>query len=160
VQGPGRAMLADQFLDQFPQGVPVPLACHRSYDTACRIDEYQGGPGADGVSLPDQELGVIDDRMRDLVAPDGVTEGGRLALVGKFGRVYPDDGQGIGERGFQRLQLREDVQAVDSAVRPEIEQDHASTQVREAERTWGVEPLHTLGKLGRVDRWAGASCQD
>ncbi len=151
-------MLGDQLLDQFPQGVPMPLACHRPYDIACRIDEYQGGPGADGVSLPDHELGVIDNRMRDLMAPDGVAEGGRLALVGKFGRVYPDDGQGIGERGFQRLQLREDVQAIDSAIRPEIEQDHASSEVREAERTWGVEPLHTLRKLPRVDCRAGASC--
>jgi len=123
-----------------------------------RVSEDQGGPGADGVSLPDLKLSVIHDRMSDLVASDSVAKGGCLALLGEFGGVNPDDDQDIVVRGFQRLQLREDVQAVDSAIRPEIEQHHASSEVREAERMWRVEPLQTLRKLRRVDRWAGASC--
>ena len=79
-----------------------------------------------------------DDRMGDLVAPDRVAKGDCFTLVGELRGMDPDDRQGPGEPGFQRLQLREDVQAVDSAVRPEVEEDHASPEIREAERMWGV----------------------
>jgi len=88
----------------------------------------------------------------DLVSPDGVAKGGGLAFVGELGGVNPDDGECPGVLGFQRLQLREDVQAVDSAVGPEVQEHHASPEVGETERPRSIEPLHALGKLGRVDR--------
>ena len=157
-QGPSRAMLGDQFLDQFLQNGRMPLAGHPFDHVARRVDEDQGGPGAHAVTLPDREFGVIDDRMVDLVAPDGVAKRGCLPLVGKLRRMDPNDRQGLGKPGIQRLQLREDVQAVDSAVGPEVEQDHASPEICEAERMRGVEPLHAFGKLRCVDRRAGTRC--
>jgi len=93
--------------------------------------------------------------MGDVVSPDGVAKGGRLALVGKLGGVDPDDGQGLGVFRFQRLQLREDVQAVDSAVGPEVEEHHAPAKVAKAKRPGDIEPLHPFRKLGRVD---GGTC--
>ena len=72
--------------------------------------------------------------MSDLVTVDGVMEGGRMALVRKLCRVDSDDRQDLRVLGFQRLQLREDVQAVDSAVGPEIQQDHAASKFGEAKR--------------------------
>ena len=157
-QRPGRPMLGDQFIDQFLERCAMSLSRHCSYDISCRIDENQSGPGAHAVALPDQEFVVIHDRMSDLVAPDGVAKGDRFPLVGKLCGVDPDDRQSQRESGFQRLQLREDVQAVDSAVRPEVEQDRASAQIREAKRPWGIEPLHALRKLRRVDYRAGTGC--
>jgi hypothetical protein len=89
--------------------------------------------------------------MGEVMAPDGVAKRGGFTLVGELGRVDPDDRQGLRIFGFQRLQLREDVQAVDSAVGPEVEQDHAPAEIGEAERPGGIEPLQALGKLRGVN---------
>jgi hypothetical protein len=85
--------------------------------------------------------------MRDVMPANGVTKGRRLPLVGKLCRVDPDDGQALGVPGFQRLQLREDVQAVNSAIGPEVEEDHAPAEIGETEGLRDVEPLQPLGEL-------------
>jgi len=127
-------MLRDQFIDQPFKGRAVPLAGHCCYDVSRWVDEDQSGPGAHAVALPHQEFRVIHDRMSNLVTSDRVAKGDCLPLIGKLGGMDPDDRQGQGEFRFQRLQLREDVQAVDSAVGPEVEQDQPSAEIREAER--------------------------
>jgi hypothetical protein len=102
---------------------------HHPNHVALRINEDQGGPGPHAVALPGDEVGVIDHGMGDLVSPDGVAKRGRLALVGELGGVDPDNGQGLGVFRFQRLQLREDVQAVDSAGGPELQQHHPPAEI-------------------------------
>jgi hypothetical protein len=54
---------------------------------------------------------------------------------------------------FQLPQLRKYVNAVDSAVCPEVEQDDFSAEIREPERpVSGVNPIQISRKIGRPDR--------
>ena len=77
-------------------------------------------------------------------------QGVRVGLVDELGRVDADDDQLIGVRLLDRAQLVEDVQAVDAAERPEVEQHEAAAQVAEVEGRGGVEPAAT-GELGGTD---------
>jgi hypothetical protein len=52
----------------------------------------------------------------------------------ELGGMNADDDQFTGEFTFQLPQLREDVEAVDSAVGPEVEDDQLAAQVGERER--------------------------
>ena len=54
-------------------------------------------------------------------------------------------------RAFELPQLRKDVQAVDSAEGPEVEQDQLAAQVAEGERAPGVEPVGVGREIGCVD---------
>lgn len=128
-QGARCPVLCDHIGDGFIQNGAMSFSRHGSHHVAGRVYEDQGGPGPHAVALPDDKVGVIDYRMGDLVSPDGVTERSRLPLIGELGGVDPDDRQGLGVFRFQRLQLREDVQAVDSAVGPEVEQHHPPAEI-------------------------------
>lgn len=57
----------------------------------------------------------------------------RLALGDIFATVHSDDSDITGVLLFDLPQLREDVNAVDSAIGPEVEQDDFATQLRQCE---------------------------
>jgi hypothetical protein len=64
----------------------------------------------------------------DLVAADDLPDVlGRL-LVGELGGMHAYDDQLIGKARFELLQVRQDVNAVDAAVRPEVEQHDLAAQ--------------------------------
>ncbi len=67
------------------------FAGHRFDNVASGIDEDQRGPSMHAVPLPDLKLAVVHDRMGDLVTPDRVGEGRRVAFVGELRGVNPDD---------------------------------------------------------------------
>jgi hypothetical protein len=55
-------------------------------------------------------------------------------------------------RALELPQLREDVKAVDSAVRPEVEQQDLSADVGEGERaSAGIDPVEPRRKIGGAD---------
>ena len=78
--------------------------------------------------------------MFDLIAQDRLTDVVGLALVGKLGRVHANDDQLVGVLGFQFFQVRDDVHAVDTAVRPKIQQHDLPFEPSQGERLIGVEP--------------------
>ena len=75
------------------------------------------------VGAPDPELGVVGDGVRDLVAADDLPDVLGGLLVGELRRVHADDDELVGVLLLELLQVRQDVDAVDAAVGPEVEQD-------------------------------------
>jgi len=53
---------------------------------------------------------------------------------------------------LDRPQRGQDMQAVDSAIRPEIENHQATMQVSELQRSSDIQPGETGRKVGRADR--------
>jgi len=53
---------------------------------------------------------------------------------------------------LDRPQRGQDMQAVDSAIRPEVEDHQAATQISELERSPDVQPGESWWKVGRADR--------
>ena len=78
---------------------------------APRTEDGEGGPGADVERLPQRELGVVDDRVLDVVAADRVGDAGVAALVLKLGRVHAHHHEPIGHRVrlLELLQVRQNV---------------------------------------------------
>ena len=68
-------------------------------------------------------VGVVDDRMLDLVAQDRLADALGVLLVLELGRVDADDDQLVGVLLLELGQVGQDVDAVDAAERPEVEQD-------------------------------------
>jgi hypothetical protein len=91
--------------------------------------------------------------MLHAVALDRGDQRVRVGLVDELGRVDADDHQLLGVLLLHRAQLVEDVQAVDAAERPEVEQDEATSQVADGQRGGGVEPA-AAGELGSTDTHA------
>ena len=140
----------DQLLQQRGDGVGVALAGVLRDDVALRVDQHQGRPGPRGVGLPGRQLGVVEHRVVDGVALDGGDQRVRVGLVDELRRVDADDDQLLGVLLLHRAQLVEDVQAVDAAERPEVEQDEAASEVADGQRGGGVEPA-AAGELGGTD---------
>ena len=89
--------------------------------------------------------------MAHLVAVDGGRERDRVGLVDELGRVHPDDDDLVAVRLLELAQLVEDVQAVDAAEGPEVEDDDLAAQVREGDvDAPGVEPAAS-DELGGAD---------
>ena len=128
--------LVEQGLDR----VDVPLAGVLRDDVALRVDEHQRRPGPGGVGLPGDELGVVEDGVLHGVPLDGLGERHRVGLVHELRRVHADDDQLLGEPLLQRPQLVDDVQAVDAAEGPEVEQHEAAAQVAQGDGAVGVQP--------------------
>ena len=122
-------MLLDQLAEQRVDRVRVALAGVLRDDVALRVDQHQRRPGPGGVGLPGDELGVVEDRVVHGVALDGLRQRDRVGLVHELRRVHADHDQLVGVLLLQRAQLVEDVQAVDAAEGPEVEQHEAAAQV-------------------------------
>jgi len=75
--------------------------------------------------------------------------------------VHPDDHQLVGVLLFEAHQVGNDVNAVDAAVRPEIEQHHLAPQLGKRERPVDVDPVETVGEFGGGARpRAGTAADD
>src|SRR3546814_8537941 len=87
------------------------------------------------------------------VALDRSPERVRIGLVHELRRVRPDHDQLVGELLLYRAQLVEDVQAVDAAEGPEVEQHEASAELAQGQRAGGVEPA-AAAELGGAHAWS------
>ena len=144
-------VLLDELAHEGGQTGAVPLAGHRRDDVALGVDDDEGRPGASRVGAPRDELGVVEDGMVDGVALDRRGECVRVGLVLELGRVHPDDGQRVGVLRLDRTQLVEDVEAVDTAEGPEVENEDATPEVGQRQGpSAGVEPA-TADELGSPD---------
>ena len=124
----------DQLGEQGVDRVRVTLAGVLRDDVALRVDEHQGRPGSRGVGLPGHQLGVVEDRVSDVVPLDRGRQRHRIRLVLELRRVHPDHDQLVGVLLLDLPELVEDVQAVDAAERPEVEQHEAAAEVRDRVR--------------------------
>jgi hypothetical protein len=136
-----RVVLLHEVGDERVQGPGVALPGHLRDDVPLGVHDDEGRPGPGGVGLPRDQLRVVEDRVVHLVALDGRSQRLGVGLVGELRRVHPDGDQDVGVLLLERTQLVQHVQAVDAAERPEVQQDDASPQVRQAEvGAAGVEP--------------------
>ena len=71
--------------------------------------------------MPDGKFRIVVNGMFDLVAQDDAPDVLRLFFVLKLRGVDADHDQLIRVLGFKFLQIRNDVDAVDAAVGPEVE---------------------------------------
>lgn len=78
-----------------------------------------------------------------------------VRIVREFRRVHADDDEHVPVAVVQRAQLLEDMQAVDAAERPEVEQYDLAAEIRPGESgTAGVEPATGAGEFRRAHPWA------
>ena len=148
---PLRPVLLDQLAEQRVDRVHVALAGVLRDDVALRVDEHQRRPGPGGVGLPGDQLGVVEDGVVHGVALDRLRQRHRVGLVHELRRVHADHDQLVGEPLLQRPQLVDDVQAVDAAEGPEVEQHEAAAQVaqRDVARRCSARPGRAARGPGR-----------
>jgi len=105
-------------------------------------------------TLPDVVLRIDDHGMRDAVAPDRVPYVLGILFGEELRRVDPHDDDGFAL--VARLdpgQDRQDMQAVDSAVGPEVEDGDAAAQILgHGERASRIEPREPGQELGTANR--------
>ena len=155
VQRALRLVLADQLGDQPVEGVRVPLAGELRDDVPLGVDDDQRRPGPHGVLLPGRQLGVVEHRVVHVVALDGRGQRVRVGLVHELRRVHADGHQHVGVLLLERAQLVQDVQAVDAAERPEVEQHDLAAQVGQGQvAAAGVEPAAGPASSGARTRGA------
>ena len=98
------------------------LAGHGADHPAGRVQQHDRGPRAHAERAPDAELAVVHDGVLDAEALRRGGDVGRHAFGAELAGVHADDDQLIRVVFFQLPQLRQYVDAVDSAVGPEVEQ--------------------------------------
>ena len=109
---------------------------------AARVDEVERRPGARAKGLPVGEVGVVEDGVLNSQPEDGLAQVLGLALGGELGRVDGDDLDGVGVAALDLPQLRKHVEAVDSSVGPEVEDEEPSAEVAHRHLAARVEPGH------------------
>ena len=112
--------LLQHAVERLEADLPLVLANH----LALGIYEHEGRPRPDRVPAPDLEGGVVDHRMLEAVAEHRLPDVGRRPLRVELRRVHAYDDELSVVLFFQFPQLRKYVQAVKSAVGPEVEDDH------------------------------------
>ena len=130
----------EQLLDEGCDLARVALARRHSHGVPLRIDEHERRPCPHAVLLPRLHLRVVEHWVMDAMTAHRAPHGRVVGLVGELRRVHTDHHQAVAETLFQRTQLLDDVQAVDAAERPEVEQDHPAAQPGDGQRPVGVEP--------------------
>ena len=143
------AALAQQRLHRGLDLLGLHLARDRPGHAPLAVDENQRRPGADAILIPDAVALVDEHRMAHAVTQDGFADVGRPGFVGEFMAVDTDHDDRLPLEVFlDPLQAGQEVQAVDAAVSPEIENDDAALEVV-LKTQWpvGVPPGQTLGEL-------------
>ncbi|GBF31625.1 hypothetical protein MnTg04_01588 [bacterium MnTg04] len=114
------------------QQIVMPLPGYLANNVSGRVDHHQRRPGASAIGLPDLEILVVNDRMHDLVAlyetPDCRGPGFTLEFAG----MHADDNQLLSVFLLQAFQIGDDMQAVDTAIGPEIQQYHLAAEFLDA----------------------------
>ena len=86
--------------------------------------------------------------MLEPVAKDDLTDVVRVAFILEFGRMHADHHEFIGIFCFQPFEIGNHVDAVDTAVGPEVENHDLAPQLLEGQGTVGVEPIQSGRELG------------
>jgi hypothetical protein len=150
---PRLARLRERRLDERVDRLGCELAGVCPDDVTAGVDGDERRPRAHGVGAPDAELPVVQHRMSraepDRRLADAVSDALRQVLAA----VHSDDRDVPRVLLLELPQLRKYVDAVDSAVRPEVEEEQLPAEVGEREATAaGVDPVHVGREVGRADR--------
>jgi hypothetical protein len=96
-------------------------------DSVFWVNEYQCRPCANGILLPEVHISIVDDRMINAVAQDGITHTVCELFLIELRRMYADDSELIREGLFKLTQLRECMHTVDSTECPEVDDEDVTT---------------------------------
>ncbi len=121
----------NRFRDDIAKGVVVKLTLMLPPDASGGINKHQTRPGADSVLLPDEEIGIIDDRVMNVVPLNGGADVRGDLFGGEFRRVNPDDDEMIGEFRFEPPQPRQYMETVNSTIGPKVENHELATEVKD-----------------------------
>src|SRR5688572_29659963 len=92
--------------------------------------------------------------MFNLVSEDDAANVLGIFFVFEFGGMNADDNQLVRIFLLQPLEIRNDVNAVDAAVGPEVEQDNFALQPSERKRLVRVQPAAMTGEFRCTNSWA------
>jgi hypothetical protein len=147
-----RLRLGEQARDRGVERSEIGLSRRHRADRPVRPHEHERGPRSHGVGTPDPVPLVHHDRVPHAVARHGLRDAKGVALGRELGRVDADHHHRIaGALVFQGSQHGEHVQAVDSAIRPEVQDDDVPPKLRQAQRAGGAQPPEAVRQLRRVD---------
>ena len=118
---------------------------------AQRIDDDHRGPGIGAISTPDQEILVIHNRMVDAIAPHDLTQVFGLAFGIELGGMYADHHHFIRVFLLDPLQHGDDMQTVDAAIGPEVQDDDLARQAAHRQRIVDIDPIQLRRELGRLE---------
>ncbi len=149
--------LADRGGEHFADRFDGELAFVAGKDAAIGIEKHQGWPSPNPVALPNRQAGVVDNGVSDLIALDRGAEVGGLFLSRKFSGMDTDDDQLVWEDALELPRPREDMEAIDSAIGPKVENDQFPTQIGEGQRR-RIEPVEPGRKFRSADRTGIEGC--
>ncbi len=113
------------------------------------VDYLQCWPCVHGIAAPHAKLAIVDNRVRHAKPVYSIADalGSTFRVV--FAAVHTDDRNLIRETLLELPQLRENMNAVYSTIRPEIEEQDLASKVSQNERAVArVYPVEALGKFG------------
>ena len=116
-----------------------------------RVDDGDGGPSAHAPAIPNLELIVVEHGVVDFVSLHDLAQILGLAFSVKFCRVHADDHHLFGEFLLDLFQDRNDVQAIDAAVCPEVKDNDLAHQPVHRERIIDVYPVQIGREFRRGD---------
>ena len=115
--------LIGELCDGTVEHVVVSFARDASNDVPFWIDQDLRGPGMNAIALPDTEFCVVVNRMFKFVAKNDVTDVFGILFVLKLCRMDTDDYELVGVFRLEFLEVRDDMDAVDAAIGPEVEEN-------------------------------------
>ena len=123
---------------------------------SCGIYYYERRPCGHSIAAPYTKLPVVDDWMLRIQAAGCVPNSVSYPLSMVFPAVNSNyDDLGF-ELFFQLPQLRKYVNAVDSPIGPEVEEEDLAPQVSQSERAvLGVDPVQIGREIGGANRGLG-----
>jgi hypothetical protein len=166
----GRALFLNQRIDR--RAVDHPVVVVFRYEFAHRFDErfgwrftfvltdhhaggikeHERGPGSNSILPPDSEIGVVDDGVFDPVSLDSTAQAAARPFAWELGRVDANNDEFVWEFGFELRQLGKQMQTIDSAECPEIEDDQFAAEIFQPQWSSGVEPLKAIREVRRSNR--------
>lgn len=151
-------MVGDEFANGLVEDFTIPFAGSEETGVVFGVDQEEGRPGANAEFAPDDHFGVVEDRVGDFVADDGVTDVVGDFFVVEFGGMDSDDDEFVGVFFFEVFEIGEDVHAVDAAVGPEVEEDDFAFEFIEGEFFGGVKPFGSFDveEVSREGEFTGA----
>lgn len=143
-----------QVVDERYEHLARELAGVSTDDISSRVDCNQRRPCRNCVASPDPELPVVDHWMRGVESYRCVANSRRdtLRMILSTVNAYYYQLRWIPQ--LELPQLREYMDAVNSPIGPEIQQNDFSAKIGELEcLSAGVHPIDVVGKFRRSYRW-------
>ena len=151
-----RLRTGDHRFDKWRQHLRREFAGVRTDRVSCRIYYYERRPRGHGIAAPYTKLPVVDDWMLRIQSPGCMPN----AVGYPLSMIFPAMNSNYNDLGFEPFfqlpQLRKYVNAVDSPIGPEVEQEDLAPQIGQSERAvFGVYPVQVRWEIGGANRGFG-----